>query len=86
MRARAYIISKYIAFVPYPQIRGMWMKVDPAVVQVECPICMSKKGEPCIGTRANYVTTVCWKRKRAAKDMPITLNSLDVLIGDADAK
>ena len=46
-KAKAYILSDKVAFVPHPEFRAMWLRVHPAVVLADCVDCGSKKGIPC---------------------------------------
>lgn len=52
-REKAYILSNMVAFVPHPLFRGMYVKVPACVVTVECKICGSKPGIPCMN-RGEY--------------------------------
>jgi hypothetical protein len=49
-RSKAFILgtNPTIAFVQHPIERGRYLKVDAAVVLVECPHCNATAGEPCI--------------------------------------
>lgn len=67
-KAKAYILSDKVAFVPHPEFRAMWLRVDPCVVLAACRQCGSKKGVPCRHS-ANYgVFTHAWRRDDASKE------------------
>ena len=38
-------------FVAVPDERGRYLRTDKSVVQVDCPLCKSIKGEPCSGSQ-----------------------------------
>lgn len=53
---RGYLIRSngaLIAFVPHPEIAGMWFRTDASVITTECakPGCGARPGEPCKSTR-----------------------------------
>lgn len=74
-KAKAYILSDKVAFVPHPEFRAMWLRVDPSVVLVMCSQCGSKKGVPCRFRQANYgVSTHTVRREAASKQ---TLRTVD---------
>jgi hypothetical protein len=76
---KAFILSKYIAFVPCPGVRGLWKRVPACVVMVACPSCESKKGVPCYDEKWHrYYSTACPARHKAAEGMKIEIHSIEM--------
>jgi hypothetical protein len=76
---KAFILSRYIAFVPCPGLRGLWKRVEACVVLVDCPVCGSKKGVPCKSRDGRkYWSSNHADRDRAAKGMKIKIHTIEV--------
>jgi hypothetical protein len=55
-------------FVPFPGMKGHYLRTDKCVALVECPQCHSPVGVPCTGSYRNYTTSTHWMRRSAARD------------------
>ena len=77
---KSYILSKSVAFVRHPRKKGLWMNTHPCVVMVECPMCGSKKGEPCIGQGARFTSGTHAVRREAIKDISIHVGHIEVYL------
>lgn len=64
-RRHVYVIEGY-AFLPHPEMRGVWLRVEQCVLLVDCEHCGAKTGHLCIGKQGPTVTTH-WKRRLAAR-------------------
>lgn len=51
------------AFVPHPDIVGLWMRLHPSVIVSTCPFCKVPRGAPC-RTEDGYVHYVHADRRR----------------------
>ena len=79
---RNFILSKQIAFVPHPDLRGMWLRTHSCVVLVDCPACHSKKGIPCRNDKCGYNSDTHYKRRKAAKGKLIRMTYIEIEIKD----
>jgi hypothetical protein len=50
-------------FIPWPGLRGHYMKTHACVATVTCPQCGSLPGLPCLGPRGDYKCEVHYRRK-----------------------
>lgn len=50
-------------FVPWPHLRGHYMKTHPCVASVKCPYCGSQPGIPCLGASSQYKCEPHYTRK-----------------------
>lgn len=55
-------------FVPFPGMRGHYIRTDKCVSMVACPHCQSEAGVPCKGSRDQYTSSTHWMRRSAARD------------------
>jgi hypothetical protein len=55
--------SECWAFVPHPDLVGMWMRLHPSVLVTTCPFCKVSRGVPC-RTEDGYVHYVHADRRR----------------------
>lgn len=46
-----------VVFVPDPDHRGRWIKTDPCVSLVPCPLCKAPVGAPCRGAKGFWSQT-----------------------------
>ncbi len=65
-----YIVSppgaQAFGFIPDPDKRARWMRVEPCVLIVPCPVCKVKRGKPCCFSAGSSVG-VHWARREDAK-------------------
>jgi hypothetical protein len=45
-----------VAFLPHPELTGMWVRCHPSALIVRCPACRSQPGEPCRGTEGYWTS------------------------------
>lgn len=59
-------------FVPHPDFRSLYMKVDRCVIDRPCPHCGSERGVPCVGKSKRigrrYQAAHHYHRGKAASD------------------
>jgi len=51
-------------FVKVPDERGRYLLTDRSVIEVECPVCRSARGEPCRGRQGYNADTHFLRRSR----------------------
>jgi len=49
-------VPAMVAFLPHPELPGMWLRCHPSELLVRCPTCRSQRGEPCRGTEGYWTS------------------------------
>lgn len=76
---RALPSGALLAFVPHPDVRGAYVRVDISVVLVKCPVCKAKRGELCLGAFGRRIVSTHIDRR----GLRLATQKYKILVRDA---